>query len=219
MTTPCTRNGSSSTSAEYYDVNAIRIDWCEPSAREYEVEYWVGADPMNWEEPAMDATGQGGEYLPVSSQAMGNWVRFPNGLVRDGKGGSVTRKLADNLISTRWVRVVMTQSSNRPGPHGNGRYSASRRLRNLRSLSWADWRPMASSRTSFSTHPTAPANRHLLFFHGSVAHGQRPQPAQRPDRLGIIFFTSGITNSLPALITVALIYNVPEDAAAICAPT
>ncbi|HEY6273190.1 MAG TPA: discoidin domain-containing protein [Terriglobales bacterium] len=34
---------------EYYDMNAIRVDWCEPSAREYEVQYWVGADPMNWE--------------------------------------------------------------------------------------------------------------------------------------------------------------------------
>lgn len=30
---------------EYYDVNAIRIDWCEPRAIEYEVQYWVGADP------------------------------------------------------------------------------------------------------------------------------------------------------------------------------
>ena len=104
---------------EYYDVNAIRIDWCEPRASEYEVQYWVGADPMNWEEPAMDSTDQGGEYLPVANQAMGNWIRFPNGVVRDGKGGSVTLKLADNLISTRWVRVVMTQSSNQPGPHGS----------------------------------------------------------------------------------------------------
>src|SRR5215475_11660341 len=104
---------------EYYDVNAIRIDWCEPSAREYVVEYWVGADPMNWEEPALNSTGQGGEYLPVANQAMGDWHGFPNGVVHDGKGGSITLKLADNLISTRWIRVVMTQSSHRPGPHGN----------------------------------------------------------------------------------------------------
>ncbi|MGC1648067.1 MAG: discoidin domain-containing protein, partial [Candidatus Sulfotelmatobacter sp.] len=103
---------------EYYEVNAIRIDWCEPSAREYEVQYWVGADPMNWEEPALDSTGQGGEYLPVANQAMGNWVGFPKGAVHAGKGGSVTLKLADKLITTRWVRVVMTQSSNQPGPHG-----------------------------------------------------------------------------------------------------
>ena len=74
---------------------------------------------MNWEEPAMDSTGQGGDYLPVADQAMGNWLRFPNGAVHEGKGGSVTLKLADNLISTRWVRVVMTRSSNQPGPHGN----------------------------------------------------------------------------------------------------
>ncbi len=26
-------------------INAVRIDWCEPSARVYEVQYWTGVDP------------------------------------------------------------------------------------------------------------------------------------------------------------------------------
>jgi hypothetical protein len=62
---------------EYYDVNAIRIDWCEPSAREYEVQYWVGADPMNWEEPAMDATGQGGRVPSCRRSGHGQLASFP----------------------------------------------------------------------------------------------------------------------------------------------
>ena len=132
---------------QYYDVNAIRIDWCEPSAREYEVQYWVGADPMNWEEPALDSTGQGGEYLPVANQAMGNWLPFPKGAVHEGKGGSVTLKLADNLIATRWVRVLMTQSSNQPGPHGMMTCGTEWDTQSLKSM-WADWKPTVSLRIS-----------------------------------------------------------------------
>jgi hypothetical protein len=39
-------------------------------------------------------------------------------MVRDGKAGRAMVKLADDPVSTRWIRVVMTQSSNHPGPHG-----------------------------------------------------------------------------------------------------
>lgn len=201
---------------KYYDVNAIRIDWCEPSAREYEVQYWVGADPMNWEEPAMDSTNQGGEYLPVANQAMGNWIRFPKGVVHEGKGGSVTLKLADNLISTRWVRVVMTQSSNQPGPHGSddvrhrlgyaiyevyvGRLEADGKFADL-----VKHAPDGRQQTATYCSSTDP-------WHTAA------DLSPYEDQTGWdIFFTSGITNGLPALITVPLIYSVPEDAAAMVA--
>ena len=201
---------------KYYDVNAIRIDWCEPSARQYEVQYWVGADPMNWEEPAMDSTGQAGDYLPVADQAMGNWLGFPNGAVREGKGGSVTLKLADHLISTRWVRVVMTQSSNQPGPHGNddvrhrvgyaiyevylGRLEADGKF-----ADFVRHAPEQHQQTATYCSSTDP-------WHTAEAL------SPRGDQTGWdLFFTSGITNGLPALITVPLIFSVPEDAAAMVA--
>jgi len=201
---------------EYYDVNAIRIDWCEPSAREYEVQYWVGADPMNWEEPALDSTGQGGQYLPVDNQAMGDWRPFPSGKVHDGKGGSVTLKLADKSISTRWVRVVMTQSSNQPGPHGADD------IRHR--LGYAIYEVYVGQIKS---------NGHFVDFVKHAPDGQKQTATycsstdpwhtaqdQNPhgDQTGWdIFYTSGIMNNLPALITVPLIYSIPEDAAAMIA--
>jgi len=201
---------------EYRDVNAIRIDWCEPSAREYVVQYWVGADPMNWEEPAMDSTNQGGEYLPVANQAMGTWIRFPKGAVEEGKGGRVTLRLADNLIATRWVRVVMTQSSNQPGPHGNddvrhrvgyaiyevyvGRLDADGKF-----ADFVKHAPDGRQQTATYCSSTDPWHR----AEDLSPHG---------DQTGWdLFYTSGITNGLPALITVPLIYSVPEDAAAMVA--
>jgi hypothetical protein len=198
---------------EYYDVNAIRIDWCEPSAREYEVQYWVGADPMNWEEPAMDSTGQGGEYLPVSNQAMGNWFRFPNGVFHDGKGGTETRKLSDNLISTRWVRVVMTQSSNQPGPHGTDdvRHRVGYAIYEV----YVGRLEADGKFADFVKH--APDGRKQTATYCSSTDPWHTAEDLSPygDQTGWdIFYTSGITNGLPALITVPLIYSVPEDAAA-----
>jgi len=198
---------------EYHNVNAIRIDWCEPSAREYEVQYWIGADPMNWEEPAMDSTGQGGQYLPVDNQAMGDWKRFPRGVVRGGKGGSVTLKLADDPIPARWIRVVMTQSSNQPGPHGSddirhrvgyaiyevyvGRLESDNTFADI-----VKHAPDGETQTATYCSSTDP-------WHSATdlsPHG---------DQTGLdLFFTSGITNNLPAMIPVALIYSIPEDAAA-----
>jgi len=201
---------------EYYDVNAIRIDWCEPCARAYEVQYWVGADPMNWEEPAMDSTGQGGDYLPVADQALGNWLGFPHGAVDEGKGGSVTLKLAHNLISTRWVRVVMTQSSNQPGPHGNGdlRHRVGYAIYEV----YVGRLEVDGKFADFVRH--APDGQQQTATYCSSTDPWHTAEALSPhgDQTGWdLFFTSGITNGLPALITVPLIYSVPEDAAAMVA--
>jgi hypothetical protein len=201
---------------EYYDVNAIRIDWCEPSAREYEVQYWVGADPMNWEEPAMDSTRQGGEYLPVADQALGNWARFPNGVVREGKGGSATLKLADNLISTRWVRVVMTKSSNQPGPHGNDdvRHRVGYAIYEV----YVGRLEADGQFADFVTHAPDGGQQTATYCSSTDPWHTAESLSPRGDQTGWdLFFTSGITNGLPALITVPLIYSVPEDAAAMVA--
>ena len=201
---------------EYYDVNAIRLDWCEPSAHEYEVQYWVGADPMNWEEPAMDSTNQGGEYLPVANQAMGNWIRFPNGTVHDGKGGSVTLKLADNLISTRWLRVVMTQSSNQPGPHGNDdvRHRSGYAIYEV----YVGRLEADGKFADFVKHTPDGRQQTATYCSSTDPWHTAEDLSPYGDQTGWdLFFTSGITNGLPALITVPLIYSVPEDAAAMVA--
>jgi hypothetical protein len=198
---------------EYYDVDAIRIDWCEPSAREYEVQYWVGADPMNWEEPAMDSTNQGGEYLPVASQALGNWIRFPKGAIHEGKGGSVTLKLADDLVTTRWVRVVMTQSSNQPGPHGNDdeRHRVGYSINEV----YVGRLESDGKFADFVKHAPDGRQQTATYCSSTDPWHTAGDLSRYGDQTGWdLFFTSGITNELPALITVPLIYSVPEDAAA-----
>ena len=83
-------------------VNAIRIAWENPFARSYQVEYWVGKDALDFD---------GGPQ--------GQWKVFPSGAVNDSKGGAVTLKLADAPISTKYLRVLMTESSNTCDLHGS----------------------------------------------------------------------------------------------------
>src|SRR5579864_5717205 len=83
------------------DVSAIRIDWAEPYARDFEVQHWVG------EGDAMD------------EQNKGEWKTFPRGAVTEAKGGLATIELSAAAVSTKYVRIVMTRSSNTCGPHGS----------------------------------------------------------------------------------------------------
>jgi hypothetical protein len=76
-------------------IDAIDIYWAIPFARRFEVQYWVGED----------------EYS-------GRWARFPAGQVNDGHGGEQVSRLAPTPVATRFVRVLMTESS-RTAPPGS----------------------------------------------------------------------------------------------------
>lgn len=187
-------------------VNAIRLDWREPSAKAYDIEYWTGEDPMNWE----------ADYSPggpgVGRQIAGQWNRFPKGAIRDGKGGRANIQLADTPVRTRWLRVLMTQSNNRPGPHGDGdiRHRVGYALQEV----YAGTLQEDGTFIDLITH--APDARQTTTYCSSVDpwHSAADLVPERVQTGFDLFFTSGITNQLPAMIPVAVLYSTPEDAAA-----
>src|SRR5215475_5330511 len=83
------------------EVNAIRIAWAEPFARVYEVQYWVG------DGDAMD------------EQDKGQWRAFSGGRIANGEGATRTLRLDRSSIKTKYVRILMTQSSNTCDDHGS----------------------------------------------------------------------------------------------------
>ena len=76
-------------------IDAIGIDWAQPYATRYAVQYWVGT---SLDDPH------------------GRWVTFPRGEITNGQGGRVRLSLADQPISARFVRVLMQASSGRAPP-------------------------------------------------------------------------------------------------------
>ena len=175
-------------------VNAVHIVWGEPYARAYEIAYWTGEDP-------------------IRQAARGEWRIFSGGAVTDGMGGSVTLKLGFEPQSARFIRVWMTASSNTCDTHG----SADRR----NCVGYAIKEVYAGTMTVDGefhdlVHHSADGNQTTTYC-SSVDpwHQASDLNENAGDQTGFdLFYTSGITRGLPAMIPVAMVYAIPEDAAA-----
>src|SRR5438552_17016101 len=77
-------------------VNSIRIQWGAPYARQFQVEYWGGSDPMHLH---FDQTDE--------------WRTFPQGVVSDSAGSDLTVRLTNRTISAQFVRTRMTHGSSK----------------------------------------------------------------------------------------------------------
>ena len=181
-------------------INAIRIAWAEPYAREYQVQYWIG------DGDAMD------------EQDKGEWKTFASGSVTDGKGGTPTLLLDSSAVNTKFVRILMTQSSNTCDTHGSSdrRNCVGYAIRELY-LGTVDTKEDFQDLLHHS-----PDQKQTLTLCSSVDPWHEPSDLYvAPDRMESgdqpgfdLFFTSGITRGLPAIIPVAMLYSTPEDAAA-----
>ena len=183
-----------------HPVNAIRIDWGEPYARAYKVQYWVGTGD------AMD------------EQDSGEWKDFTSGTVKDGKGGDTTLRLESSAVETRYVRVLTTESSNTCDTHGanDPRNCVGFAIKELYLGSigangkFEDWMRHSPDQKQTATYCSSvdpwhePANLYVA--------ADRMESGDQP---GFdLFYTSGITRGLPAFIPIAMLYGTPEDSVA-----
>jgi hypothetical protein len=181
-------------------VNAVRIAWGEPYARAYEIQYWVG------DGDAMDEPTKGA------------WKTFPGGTISDGKGGMNSLRLSESPVETRFVRILMTESSNTCDSHGpsDRRNCVGYAIREV-------YLGNLSNGGEFrDAMHHSPDQKQTLTLCSSVDPWHEasdlyvaPDRMESGDQPGFdLFFTSGITRGLPAIIPVAMLYSTPEDAAA-----
>lgn len=178
-------------------VDAIRIVWANPYARTYQVQYWQGVDPLDFD---------GGPK--------GEWKTSPSADIKNAPGGLAIVKIAAAPISTRFLRVWMTESSNTCDLHGSGD------VRNCVGYAIEDIRAgtidnaggfIDAARNAAGIDQPTYCSSSIDPWH-SAADVNASGGGQHT---GFdLFFTSGLTNNLPALIPVALLYGTPEDAAA-----
>ncbi|MGO9273794.1 MAG: glycosyl hydrolase family 5 [Terriglobia bacterium] len=178
-------------------VNAIRIAWANPYAVAYQVEYWAGKDALDFDEGPQ-----------------GEWKAFPSGTVKSGAGGTVTLKLAEAPVSTRYLRVWMTESSGTCDEHGSddirncvgyaiqamdaGSVDAAGAFADVAKEATGRDKPTYCSSSIDPWHSAADLSSRESHVHSGFD----------------VFFTSGLTNNLPAMIPVTLLYGTPDDAAA-----
>jgi len=177
-------------------VNAVRIQWENPYAIHYQVEYWSGTDALNFD-----------------AGPKGEWKVFPAGSFKNARGGTVTLKLTNAPVNARYVRVLMTQSSNACDEHGSGD------IRNCvgYAIQEISLGTIAANGT-FSEVPKDAGERETTYTASSIDPWHSDEDVRDDgfyQHTGFdTFFTSGITNNLPAMIPVTMLYGTPDDAAA-----
>jgi len=177
-------------------VSAARIAWASPYATSYRVEYWVGADALDFDK------GPKGE-----------WKIFPSGTLNNAQGGASILKLTDTPVFTRFVRVVMTESSNTCDEHGSDD------VRNCVGYAIQQIAVGTIERSgAFTEAAKDPLEEQTTFCVSSIDPWHSAEDVNDSGNYqhsGFdLFFTSGLTNNLPAMIPVTMLYGTPEDAAA-----
>lgn len=179
-------------------VDALRIAWAAPYATHYVVQYWNGP-PMNQD--------------PFHKPLMGAWSAFPDGVVTDGSGGTPTLRLSPAPLLVRFVRIRMTASSDTCDDQGSSdpRNCVGYAIRELY---------MGTVSKDGAFHDLlrhTPGQTQTATFCSSVDpwHTAKSRFNPKEAQVGFdLFYTSGVTRGLPALIPIAMLYDTPENAAA-----
>jgi len=176
--------------------SAVRIAWASPYATKYQVEYWVGADALDFD---------GGPK--------GEWKVFAAGTILNGQGGTATLKLTDTPAATRFLRISMSESSNTCDEQGKDD------VRNC--VGYAIQQIEVGTidgAGAFVEAAKNPADKRTTFTASSIDPWHSDEDVNDGgdyQHTGFdLFFRSGITNNLPAMIPVTMLYGTPEDAAA-----
>jgi F5/8 type C domain len=182
---------------QYQLIDTIRIAWADPYATDFLVQYWTGTAA---EEPM---------HFPTR----GVWKTFPLGEHHAAKGGTQTLELNREPMPVRFVRIWMTASSNTCDTHGasDPRNCAGYAIREIY---------LGTSTADGAFHDVM---RHTADQEQTATYCSSVDPWHEPKDLGStrqaqvgfdLFFESGVTRGLPAIIPVAMFYDTPENAAA-----
>ena len=174
-------------------ISAIRIQWAEPYATHFIVQYFTGEDP-------------------IRKPTLGVWQAFPGGTITGGKGGDPILQLSSVPLLLQHIRILMTASSNTCDTHGSAdkRNCIGYAIRELY---------LGTASADGKLHDLirhTPDQDQTMTYCSSVDPWHEPSDLDEHagDQVGFdLFYTGGYTRGLPAMIPIAMIYNIPEDAA------
>ena len=174
-------------------VDAVQINWADPYATAFQVDYWVGSQPL-------------------SRAPNGEWKTFPSGIVKNAKGGRMTLKLATAPVSTRYLRIWMTEASNTCDLHGSGD------IRNCAGYAIQEIKAGSADANGAFTDILKGAGQSAGYTSSSIDPWHSAEDVNATgsgQHSGFdVFYTSGLTNNLPAMIPVTMLYGTPDDSAA-----
>ena len=176
-------------------VNAIRILWAQPFATDYRIEYghFVGEEDLS-------------QRLPSE------WRAFPRGKISKGAGGEALLKLSRLPTKVRYVRLRLDESSETgPSDSQDIRDRLGYAIREIY-LGTIDQR---NRFTDLMRHGTARDDQTVIYVSSTDPWHRETDRDDQTEQPGFDFvFRSGLTDDLPMLVPVAVLYDAPENAVA-----
>ena len=176
-------------------INAIRIHWGTPYATRYRVEYWPGDDPMHLQADDDD-----------------NWQSFVHGDVNNGHGGDELLRLSQHPRWARFVRIVMSRSSRTSAqPSDDIRDRVGFAVREIDIGRIDD-----KGHFQDCVHHASDRHKQTIVYVSSTDPWHRTTDIDYDvEQPGLDFIlTSELSNHLPVLVPVGVLYDTPENAAA-----
>ena len=175
-------------------VDTLKIVWGAPYAKKYLVQYWNGVDPI---------------HLPTR----GIWATLPGGTITDGAGGTATLRLTHAPMPIRFLRIWMTESSNTCDDQGpsDPRNCVGYAIREL----YLGTTSKGGQFHDILRH--TPDQEQTATYASSVDPWHTAKSAVNPKEAQVgfdLFYQSGVTQGLPAMMPIAMIYDTPDNAAA-----
>jgi F5/8 type C domain len=176
-------------------VNAIRIHWGTPYARRFRIEYWPGDDPMHLQPDDDD-----------------DWQPFANGNIENAKGSDDLIRLAERPHSVQFVRIVMSNSSHTSAQSsGDVRDSLGFAIREI------DLGKIGKA-GRFHDHVRHAPDRHrqtIIYASSTDPWHSAEDLDPSTEQPGLDFILrSKLTNNLPVLVPVGVLYDTPDNALA-----
>jgi hypothetical protein len=176
-------------------VNSIRIRWGTPYAQRYRIEYWTGDDPMHLHTDEKD-----------------EWRLFLKGEVNDGSGGEENIRLCDKALSVRFMRVLLNRSAGTSAqPSNDIRDGVGFAIREI-----GIGRIDSKGRLHDYVQHGADRHKQTIVYVSSTDPWHRAEDIDyNTEQPGVDFILrSELTNHLPVLLPVGVLYDTPENAVA-----
>ncbi len=178
-----------------YKINALHIVWGEPYATRYQVEYWDGEDE---------------DYPNYLEQ--GVWRTFSGGDVRDGKGGDVLMRISDSQVSARYVRILLRESSESGPSTKDIRDRLGFAIREL----YMGYLDEKDSFKDIIRHGSTNTSQTIMFVSSTDPWHRAVDRKTDTVQPGFDLITrTGLGRGNPVMIPVAILYDTPENMAAL----
>jgi hypothetical protein len=175
-------------------VDTLKIAWGAPYATHYLVQYWNGTDPIH-------------------QQTRGTWTTLPGGVINNSTGGTATLRLTQAPMPVRFIRIWMTASSNTCDEQGpsDPRNCVGYAIRELY---------LGSTSSDGVFHDIlrhTPDQEQTATYSSSIDSWHSANSPINPKEAQVgfdLFYKSGVTQGLPAMMPIAMLYETPDNAAA-----